>query len=103
MTGSPPRVDDGVFEREQVVLVDRDGATEFETFAVVKGQCDRACRPRVCRCLPAVQTVLSSGSLALSAGGVGPAELGIERVRAAGRSEQDDRRRVRIDGLRGDT
>ena len=39
------------------------------------------------------------GHLHVAAGGVGPAEFGVERLRAAGRRQQHDRRRFRIDRL----
>ncbi len=45
------------------------------------------------------QTVLSSGSFSAGPGAGGPAELRVERMRAAGRRQQHDRRRFRIDRL----
>ena len=39
------------------------------------------------------------GDLYVGAGGVGPAELGVERIGAAGWRQQHDRRRLRIDRL----
>ena len=42
---------------------------------------------------------VGSGQLHFDARGRHPAEFGIERMRAAGRREQHDRRRFRIDGL----
>ena len=87
-----------VLDREQIFVVDRDGAAEFEALAVVVGQRHRmadaeragAClRPHRVRC----------GDLHIGAGGIGPAEFGIERIGAAGRRQQHDRRRLRIDRL----
>ena len=66
--------------------------------AVVVGQRHRmadaeragaALRPQRVRC----------GDLHIGAGGIGPAEFGIERIGAAGRRQQHDRRRLRIDRL----
>jgi len=72
-----------VFDREQIMVVDRDGAAEFQALAVVEGQRHRmldAERARA-RLLP---HGVGGRHRDVGAGGVGPAEFGVERFRAAG-------------------
>ncbi len=83
---------------EQVFVVDRDGAAEFEPLAVVIGERHRVADAEVAGA-DLLPDGVAVGQLLIAVGGAGPAELGIERVGAAGRRQQHDRRRFRIDGL----
>ena len=87
-----------VLEREQITLVDRDGAAEDQARAVVEAQRHRMVDAQRARALLLPQRV-RAGHRRGGAGGGHPAELGVERVRRARRREQHDGRRGRIDGL----
>ena len=87
-----------VLDREQILVVDLDGAAEFDALAVVVGErhrmggAERAgadLRPHR----------VGGGHLDVAGDGIGPAEFGVKRIRAAGRRQQHDRRRLRIDRL----
>ena len=87
-----------VLDREQILVVDRDGTAELKALAVIVGQRHRmADTQRAGARLRPHRVRL--GNLYVGAGGIGPAELGIERIGAAGRRQQHDRRRLRIDRL----
>ena len=85
-----------VFDGEQIFVVDLDGAAEFDALAVVVGQRHRmgGAQRAGARLRP---HCVRAGHLDGAADGVGPAEFGVERLRAAGRRQQHDRRRLRVD------
>ena len=87
-----------VLDGEQILVVDRDGAAEFEALAVVIGERHRMADGERAGAALRPQRV-GRRHLQVGAGGIGPAEFGVERIRAAGRRQQHDRRRFRIDGL----
>ncbi len=87
-----------VLEREQITVVDRDGAAEGQARAVVIGQRHRMVDAERARAFLLPHRVRSRHRGG-GAGGGHPAELGIVCVRRARRREQHDGRRVGIDGL----
>src|SRR5262245_2847433 len=91
-------VDDLVLERKEIVLVDRDGAPELQPLAIVVDERHRPADAKRARAFLLPHRVRVR-QLQRRAGRWEPAELGIERMRAARGREQDDRRRTRIHGL----
>ncbi len=87
-----------VLDGEQIFVVDRDAAAEHEALAVVIGERHRMADGERAGTALRPQRV-GRWHLQAGAGGIGPAEFGVERIRAAGRRQQHDRRRLRIDGL----
>ena len=91
-------VDDLVAECEQILVVDRDGATELKSFAVVEDERDGAADAEGAGAF-LLPDGFAVGEFHVGAGSGDPAELGVERHRAARGREQDDRRRFRVDGF----
>ena len=85
-----------VAQGEEILVVDRDGAAELEALAIVIDERDGMARGQRCRSLLPPHG-LRTRRIDVGAGGADPAELGIERMRAAGRRQQHDRRRIGID------
>ena len=80
-----------ILEGEEIFVVDRDGATELEPFAVVVDQRHRMFdRERARPFLPPQR--IGGRRLGRGARRHHPAEFGIERMRAARRRQQHDRR-----------
>ena len=100
MTGLRGLVGDLVLDGEQVFVVDRDGAGEDEAFAIVPGQRDGRVDAK-CSALRAGALLgpdrFGGRHFGLGGGVADPAELGIKRLRRAGRRQQDDRRRAGVD------
>ena len=85
-----------VLDGEEIFVVDRDDAAERQPLAVVPGQRQRLRRRQRAGALLRPHGL---GVRQLRRTGRGhPAEFGIERLRAAGRRQQHDRRRGRVDG-----
>ena len=93
-------VGDLVLDGEQIMVVDRDGAGEDEALAVVVGQRHRMIDAERAGALLLPHRIGARHGRG-GAGGRHPAEFGVIGVRRARRREQHDRRRIRIDGLRG--
>ena len=85
-----------VLHGEQIFVVDRNGAAELQAVAVVIGQRDGMADVERARAF-LLPHGIAGRQFHVAAGDAGPAELGIERVRAAGRRQQNDRRRLGID------
>ena len=83
---------------EQIFVVDRNGAAELQSVAAVIAQRDGMPDGERARAFLLPDGV-ARRQFHVAAGGAGPAELRIERVRAAGRRQQHDRRRLGIDRL----
>ena len=98
MTGAAPLLMTSSLSGEEIVLVDRDGAPELESLAVVVDERHRPADRKRTRALLLPHRV-GPRQFHRRAARRRPAELGVERIRAAGRREQHDRRRVRIDRL----
>src|SRR5215472_16749986 len=88
-------VGDVVFDGEQIMLVNGDGAPEDEALAVVVSQRHRPAHTERARSFLLPHRV-GTGYGGIAAGRGHPAEFGIKGVRRARRREQHDRRRVRI-------
>ncbi len=91
-------VADVIFDREQILVVDRNGAPEFESFAVVVGQSHGAtdAEPSGAHLLP---DGFRGWQLDVCSRGARPAELRIERVTGPRGGQQNDRRRFRVSRL----
>src|SRR4029078_12197753 len=88
-------VADIIIDREQILVVDRNGAPEFESFTVVVGQSNRAADAESSgpHLLP---NGLEGRQLGVRPGSARPAELRIERITSTRRGQQNDRRRFRV-------
>src|SRR5262249_26052515 len=91
-------VDDLVLEGEEIVFVDGDGAPELESLAVVVDEGHRPADRKRARALLLPDRVRTR-QFHCRAARRGPAEFGVERIGAAGRRGEHDRRRVGIDRL----
>ena len=91
-------VHDLVLEREEIFVVDRDGAAKLEAFAVVVNQRHGAFDGERARAFLPPQRI-GGRHLCRRSGRHDPAEFGIERLRAARRRQQHDRGRLGVDGL----
>ena len=87
-----------ILDAEQVAVVDRDRAMEGDAAAGVVFQLHRRGRRQAVRTLLLPHRILIR-NFHRRAGGGDPAEFRIVRLGGAGRGEQDDGRRVRIDRL----
>ncbi len=85
-------------DREQIMIVDRDGAAEQKALAVVISECYRAIDTETAVALLGPQRV-RPGHFLRRPGGRNPAELRVVGLGCAGGREQHDRRRFRIDGF----
>ena len=87
-----------VADREQILVVDRDGAAEFEAFAIVVDERHGVFDGERARALLGPERGFIR-PLHGDAGRRNPAEFGKERRRAAGWGEQHNRRRIGVHGL----
>ena len=91
-------IGDVVLDREEIAVVDRDGAAEGETFTVVVFQRHRVARRQRAGTLLLPHRI-PVGQPRRRARGSNPAKLRIIGMRRARRREQHDRGRIGIDGV----